>query len=664
MTKSQKSDQVGDSRSPALRATERGLRDGVDQAQHISAERSGQVPKPSPSANVVPAIKASYAQKTGGTICKQILWLSIFFDGTGNNRAADEGMLKHSNVARLYRAHKRNSPEEGIFSIYIPGVGTYFPEIGDDGGSALGLGCGAMGEERLNFALEQFDACLEVPLARANAPGNAIQEINVAVFGFSRGAALARAFVNIIMERRCVLRGDKWALRNGSWRVRFRFLGLFDTVASVGLPMSSNTTGLREAYSGDIAGMIAKRLKNYKATRPAALAFTASATAGADPAPGDENGHRGWGSRLMVHETVEEVRHFVAAHEIRNSFPLDSVSAVLNGRISKPSHFYESLYPGAHSDVGGGYAPGEGAKGIRPSEKLSLIPLRHMYDYALRQGVPMLAEWTPLNKEDFDTDLQMCETYDRYLKAVGNFSSLGEGINRHMALYYAWRFRAIRRKAAGDVVESKLIHVQEDRFRRSAGVSAKEVESLAMRETVAKVSLNALLEAQDVQANAEVDGIAPRPEPIKGSDIDAARQKYETVHAERMRAKARKASIPDMTNFQANLDLYDRQLLVDVQAVRAVLSGSAGEKKRAELRPHYKVLLTAYENEFEKNCGLKDETVIRFFDSYVHNSLAGFGMDATLPSDPRVVYLGGDEKYRYAKVENSDALENNDKRVA
>lgn len=664
MTKNQKSDQVGDSRSPALRATEQGLREGVDQAQHIVAEGPGQVPKPSPSVNVVPALKAAYAQKGGPTICRQIVWLSFFFDGTGNNRTADEGMLKHSNVARLYRAHKRNSPAEGIYSIYIPGVGTYFPEIGDDGGSALGLGCGAMGEERLNFALDQFDACLEAPLARANAPGNAIQEINVAVFGFSRGAALSRAFVNLIMERRCILRGDKWALRKGSWRVRFRFLGLFDTVASVGLPMSSNTTGLREAYSGDIAGMIAKRLKNYKATRPAALAFTASTTAGADPAPGDENGHRGWGSRLKVHETVEEVRHFVAAHEIRNSFPLDSVSVVLNGRISKPSHFYESLYPGVHSDVGGGYAPGEGAKGIRPSEKLSSIPLRHMYDFALRQGIPMLAEWTPLNKEDFDTDLQMCETCDHYLRAVGNFSSLGEGINRHMALYYAWRFRAIRRKATGDVAESKLIHVQTDRFRRSGGATAKEVENLTMREAVAKVSLNALLEAQDAQANAEVDANAPRNRAIKESDIDAARQKYDNVHAERLRAKARKDSIPDMTNFQANLDLYDRQLLADVKAIRLMLTRSGGARKETELRPYYKVLLTAYENEFEKNSGLKDEMVIRFFDSYVHNSLAGFGKDATLPSDPRVVYLGGDEKYRYAKVENNAVLENDDKRVA
>ena len=73
-----------------------------------------------------------------------------------------------------------------------------------------------------------------------------------------------------------------------------------------------------------------------------------------------------------------------------------------------------------------------------------------------------------------------------------------------------------------------------------------------------------------------------------------------------------------------------------------------------DLRPHYKALIEAYENEFEKNNGLKDEAVISFFDNYVHDSLAGFGGDATLPSDPRVVYLGGDEKYQYASVESED----------
>ncbi|MFY0583563.1 hypothetical protein ACN28S_63020 [Cystobacter fuscus] len=46
----------------------------------------------------------------------------------------------------------------------------------------------------------------------------------------------------------------------------------------------------------------------------------------------------------------------IAAHEIRNSFPVDSV---LQGN-SYPKNCREMVYPGAHSDVGGGYRRGEG----------------------------------------------------------------------------------------------------------------------------------------------------------------------------------------------------------------------------------------------------------------------------------------------------------------
>jgi uncharacterized protein (DUF2235 family) len=41
-------------------------------------------------------------------------------------------------------------------------------------------------------------------LARAFSPANAIIEVNVALFGFSRGAAMARAFSNMLLKERCV----------------------------------------------------------------------------------------------------------------------------------------------------------------------------------------------------------------------------------------------------------------------------------------------------------------------------------------------------------------------------------------------------------------------------------------------------------------------------
>lgn len=655
--KSLKRDSVGDAKTPALKATESGLRDGVNQASELAAAQPSVARPLAAVENLAHAIKRTSQQNTSLTSCKQVLWLSFFFDGTGNNHDADVAMRKHSNVARLFRAHKKISLENGIIPVYIPGIGTYFPEIGDDGNSLLGLGCGKMGEERLDFALGKFDHFLKRPLAQAKAPANAIQEINIAVFGFSRGAALARAFVNMLMEKRCVLRAGKWVLKNGNWPVRFRFLGLFDTVASVGLPMSSNTTGVYETITTNPAGMMANRLRKYEATRPETLAFSAQAAPGADPAPGGHHGHSDWGSRLKVHATVEEVRHFIAGHEIRNSFPVDSVSALSNGRISKPGNFYESVYPGAHSDVGGGYMPGDGARGIRPSGSLSLIPLRHMYECAIRCGVPMLAEFTQDNKADFETDEAMSAAYNAYLKAVGTFTSVGQGMNKHMALYYAWRFSSIKRKRRGDQTGSELIQIHDGKFRQHDAALTKEVASLQAKETQARLSLDAAIQLQEIRTSAAERGGDQNALAKGEADVEQARNTYDAARDERMKAKARKDGLPNMNKFQAMLDMYDQRLLADVHAIRPALPRPGSRTKMEDLRPHYKALIEAYENEFEKNSGLKDEAVISFFDNYVHDSLAGFAGDATLPSDPRVVYLGGDEKYRYASLNEPDSMD-------
>ena len=71
-------------------------------------------------------------------------------------------------------------------------------------------------------------------------------------------------------------------------------------------------------------------------------------------------------------------------------------------------------------------------------------------------------------------------------------------------------------------------------------------------------------------------------------------------------------------------------------------------RQKAPLRPHYQALLEAHDDEFVHGRGLTDPKVIAFFDSFVHDSLAGFAKDVTLPSDPRCCYIGGDEELKYA----------------
>lgn len=222
--------------------------------------------------------------------------------------------------------------------------------------------------------MTQFDKRLASHLARANSRGNEIIEINIALFGFSRGAALARAFANLLLAKRCAANTKGWCLKQGNHRLRIRFMGLFDIVASVGLPMSTNNVGKAAAVLG-IKHIIMTRLfhLDFSATRPASLAFADDATPGADPAPGRYDGHQDWGGKMAIPDMVEHVRHFIAAHEIRNSFPVDSVNMLREGRVTKPEQFHQTVFPGAHSDIGGSYRPGEGRSGdpreIRPDQE-------------------------------------------------------------------------------------------------------------------------------------------------------------------------------------------------------------------------------------------------------------------------------------------------------
>lgn len=59
--------------------------------------------------------------------------------------------------------------------------------------------------------------------------------------------------------------------------------------------------------------------------------------------------------------------------------------------------------------------------------------------------------------------------------------------------------------------------------------------------------------------------------------------------------------------------------------------------------------MDAYNAQYLGNQAL-DEGLVAFFDRYVHDSLASFATDATLPSDPRVIYVGGDNKLQFANL--------------
>lgn len=358
--------------------------------------------------------------------CRKPVWISCFFDGTGNNYKEDgwgktnEDMVKYSNVAKLWHfGHPKKDAVNRTYGLYATGVGTPFPPVGDTGGGidkALGMASAAKGQARITWMLEQLKESVEVHMPHVN-------QINVAVFGFSRGAAEARAFVRQLAAQ-CYRQGDELIWTKGSGfkqpRLVIYFLGIFDTVASVGFGGSRLESKLK-----------------YMVTpiMPVAGGVLASV---------DDGGHADWAGDLRIPWYVRFCEHYVASHEVREKFPSDSVREDQD----IPSNCRETFYPGAHSDVGGGYeAMGQEGR----SNELSRIPLCNMYLSAYAAGVPfnppseVLAAGGSLF--DIRPELQAC--FDAYMKHVEGDNGLEKQVISHMNNYYHWRWgRTLRQRAA------------------------------------------------------------------------------------------------------------------------------------------------------------------------------------------------------------------------
>ncbi|WP_017775381.1 T6SS phospholipase effector Tle1-like catalytic domain-containing protein [Paraburkholderia kururiensis] len=312
------------------------------------------------------------------TTCEQQPWFSFFFDGTGNNLAIDEPKQKLSNIARLYKGHIADEFPL-IVPLYYPGVGTpldasdpgWWEKVRDS--EVLGGGAGSGSDIRLTKAEGEFNLAL-----RRN---HKVSRIDIAVFGFSRGATLARAFVNRLLKK-CTMKDGvpHWpcptAVDGESAPLHFRFLGVFDTVESVGLP-AHNLSDLR----------------------------------------------------LQVPEQVERCVHFVSGHELRACFPLTPVRG--------STAFYEEIaLPGVHSDIGGGYRPEEQAR----SDLLARIALNRMRLDAAISGVPFVAPKLASKEINalFEYDEDVKALFDEYMRTVNATGTLEQQIFAHMRLYYGW----------------------------------------------------------------------------------------------------------------------------------------------------------------------------------------------------------------------------------
>jgi hypothetical protein len=214
-----------------------------------------------------------------------------------------------------------------------------------------------------------------------------VTSINVAVFGFSRGAAQARTFANW-MEG-LLTRGDGGGPTLAGVPFRLYFMGLFDTVASVGVP--SLVPGF--------------------------------------------NGHMAWADGTQqIPALVEQCVHYIALHEQRAAFPLE-----LAGDAR------QVVYPGMHADVGGGYLPTEQGK----AGHLSQIPLNDMHYEAVKAGVPLLSredmDERPTLKAQFEVSPALVDAYNAYWRDNGLGTGAGDVLRmqqQHTQQYVRWRHAA------------------------------------------------------------------------------------------------------------------------------------------------------------------------------------------------------------------------------
>ncbi|MBC3956033.1 MULTISPECIES: T6SS phospholipase effector Tle1-like catalytic domain-containing protein [Pseudomonas] len=273
--------------------------------------------------------------------------VGLFFDGTGNNRInsrigadcqalmevngdrhikecagrhADPGSSYSndlSNIARLadlYR-HQPVAANDGhglrvYWPVYVSGAGTT-SGCRDSLWPGQSFGRGPTGVvAKVERAFKKLDARCRA-FTDEN-PGCVIAALELDVFGFSRGGASARHFVNEILKKTTgmlepVLRSRKVRLSEDfSWAndsVRIKVVGLFDTVAAIG--------SLKDL--GNVSDFANGRVNLYLP-------------------PG----------------CAQQIFHLVARDELRRNFALNSIRPVWSREI---------VLPGVHSDIGGGYPP-------------------------------------------------------------------------------------------------------------------------------------------------------------------------------------------------------------------------------------------------------------------------------------------------------------------
>ena len=585
--------------------------------------------------------------------CVQSLHISLFFDGTNNNELNDTKKNHPSNIAKLFHASIQDDDarKEGYFSYYMPGVGTPFPEIGELDYSAEGLRYATGGEDRINWALVQVASALSFALTRNGiddsvaktkveamstwktplmsalgegkrrrvmkellGPLEACKDksrlpkalaVKLYVYGFSRGAAEARTFVTWLSQLFETPTGAELPeQRLIGLPVSVEFLGVLDTVASVGIAH--------------------------------AAPFFA--------------GHMDWAddSQLLPDAAkfpnfVKCCRHFVAAFEQRSCFPLDSIR---NEDGQYPPNTYEVVYPGVHSDVGGGYPQNDQGKARGGTHELvSQIVLHDLYAEAFAAGAPLQVpeavlpksllssrQWrvmSPATEREFGLSETLVERFNAWRHTLPGITTdtpthtpaweyqpqcLSTTVEETLADQLGWITGWRIGRYANDPLQNNDSYKQQPFFTQANEITAFETdEQRAAYEKQKKIVLADRLKAPEAAMN------HPGP-PIYEPQIDktqlseaAAEFKRDYRGFDRQQTSAA-GTITDVILRDAIYLLNENDELQDHAAIKA-----AGERRTKQLFSD------------ERGTPSKDphmRLLVALFDDQVHDSRAWFMHDA------------------------------------
>jgi hypothetical protein len=277
---------------------------------------------------------------------ERILRIGVFFDGTGQNEKNDEyketrGDKSRTNIARLFAAYPEKTGESA--KIYVSGVGTLdgawqTPEVIDKGEDES-KPSSAFGVYDDNGVFQKWQTLLVslrdiITEQLQNGFYDSITHLAFDVFGFSRGAALARHFINVLVQE-----------------------GLPDYRRARNAPLGRSHLNVAGKHPPNLLGgthysTYSENNDGYHRDnqRSSSVRFVGLFdTVGSFYLPGD-NSNGGFQLHLNSKD-VGRAFQVCAHHEYRINFPLSS----LKTKEKLPANFYEEVFPGAHTDIGGGY---------------------------------------------------------------------------------------------------------------------------------------------------------------------------------------------------------------------------------------------------------------------------------------------------------------------